>query len=252
MTLKCRKMSSLRNAQKSHQKQYKERGQISGRKHLGLLEKHKDYVARARDYHKKEKQLKILRRKANERNPDEFYFKMVNQKTKEGVHTIKNKKTYTAEQLKLMKTQDLNYVNFKKITERKKIEKLQGELHFLDNVDGFKRQHMFFVETQKEANNFDAAKQLRTLPEFVDRAHNRPTIDMMENMSNPTQDKLELVEKKKRQSYRELEQRLNREKLLDGTSKEMELQKNLMGKGRRKKIEKDGEVVYKWKKQRKR
>eukprot|EP00794_Sanderia_malayensis_P000340 gene340-973_t len=245
-------MSSLRNAQKGRQRQYKERGQLSNRKHLGLLEKHKDYVARARDYHKKEKQLRILRRKASERNPDEFYFKMVNQKTKEGVHTISKNKNYTADQLKLMKTQDLNYVNMKRNVERKKIEKLQGELHFLDNADNAGRQHVFFVDSAKEVQNFDPAKKLRTLPEFLERAHNRPTSEMMEKSLNIADDHAELAEKKKGQSYKELEQRLKREKLLDETRMEMELQKKLMGKGRRRKIEDGDKGVYKWKRQRKR
>ena len=48
---------------------------------MGLLEKHKDYVERAKNYHVKERRLKGLRTKAAFRNPDEFYFKMLNAST---------------------------------------------------------------------------------------------------------------------------------------------------------------------------
>jgi hypothetical protein len=61
---------------------HRERAQPASRKKLGLLEKHKDYVLRARDYHRKEKRIKSLREKARDRNPDEFYFGMINKKTK--------------------------------------------------------------------------------------------------------------------------------------------------------------------------
>lgn len=58
----------------------------AARKKFGLLEKKKDYVLRARDFHKKEDTLKRLQVKAAERNPDEFYFAMENARTKDGVH----------------------------------------------------------------------------------------------------------------------------------------------------------------------
>ena len=99
--------SSLRNAIK--RTTHKERSQPADRTRLGLLEKHKDYVLRAKDFHKKEDAIKVLKRKAAERNPDEFYFAMEKKKTRDGVHeertTEQNK--YTEEELKLMKTQDL-------------------------------------------------------------------------------------------------------------------------------------------------
>ncbi len=48
----------------------------------GLLEKHKDYILRARDFQRKQGALKQLRHKAAARNPDEFYFAMQQSKTK--------------------------------------------------------------------------------------------------------------------------------------------------------------------------
>jgi U3 small nucleolar RNA-associated protein 11 len=73
-------MSSLRNA--VQRRNHKERGQPHYRQKYGLLEKHKDYALRSKDYHSKQERLKALREKAYFRNPDEFYFKMINSKTK--------------------------------------------------------------------------------------------------------------------------------------------------------------------------
>lgn len=73
-------MSSLRNS--LHRRNHKERSQLSSRAKLGFLEKHKDYVLRARDYHSKQDRINRLRQKAAERNKDEFYFGMKRQRTK--------------------------------------------------------------------------------------------------------------------------------------------------------------------------
>lgn len=89
------------------------------RQKFGLLEKHKDYVQRARAYHQKEQTIQVihlsycqfcflapgcncepiylmfwilicvlqkLKELAANRNPDEFNFKMINTKTIDGVH----------------------------------------------------------------------------------------------------------------------------------------------------------------------
>ncbi len=51
-----------------------------------MLEKKKDYKERADNFHRKEDALRRLRRKAEERNPDEFYFAMEKARTRSGVH----------------------------------------------------------------------------------------------------------------------------------------------------------------------
>jgi hypothetical protein len=71
-------MASLRKA--LPQRTYQERHQPASRERFGLLEKHKDYVLRAKDYHKKQDRIRNLREKAALRNPDEFYFRMINSK----------------------------------------------------------------------------------------------------------------------------------------------------------------------------
>ena len=72
-------MSSLRNS--LHRRNHKERSQLSHRQRFGILEKHKDYVLRARDYHSKQDRIKRLRQKATDRNKDEFYFGMNRERT---------------------------------------------------------------------------------------------------------------------------------------------------------------------------
>ena len=68
--------ASLRNAVK--RVTHKERAQPASRKKFGLLEKHKDYKERADDFHRKVKRINDLKKKAAVKNPDEFYFGMVN------------------------------------------------------------------------------------------------------------------------------------------------------------------------------
>ncbi|XP_040940140.1 probable U3 small nucleolar RNA-associated protein 11 [Gossypium hirsutum] len=65
---------------------HKERAQPSSRKKIGLLEKHKDYVVRAKAFHKKEETLRKLKEKAAFRNSYEFYFQMIKTRTVDGVH----------------------------------------------------------------------------------------------------------------------------------------------------------------------
>lgn len=104
--------SAMKNA--IARRAHRERSQPTKRKKLGLLEKHKDYVERSKDYKKKQSFIKTLKKKASERNPDEFYFKMHDSKVTNGFHT-KLVKNLDNDTIKLLKTQDLGYIIHKKV-----------------------------------------------------------------------------------------------------------------------------------------
>lgn len=101
--------SSLRNS--LHRRNHKERSQLAHRAKYGILEKHKDYVLRARDYHSKQDRIHRLKQKAANRNKDEFYFAMKNERTVEGVHVKDRGNTsMPMDMVKLLKSQDEGYI----------------------------------------------------------------------------------------------------------------------------------------------
>jgi len=196
-------MSSLRNAVKRIT--HKERSQPNERARLGILEKKKDYKVRSQDYHKKQDALKNLRRKATMRNPDEFYFGMNNSMTIEGgrhrkLEAAKAKEMVNLigpEAVKLMKTQDLSYVRMQTMTDTKKIEKMQANLHLLSGDDSLsvsdvggtynknakRRKHTIFLDNKEKAKKFDVAEHFATVPEMAGRAFNRPRKETLIRMS---------------------------------------------------------------------
>ncbi|KAI0669767.1 u3 small nucleolar RNA-associated protein 11 [Trametes maxima] len=120
-------MSSLKNS--LHRRSHKERSQLSHRTRLGFLEKHKDYVLRARDYHSKQDRINLLREKAATRNKDEFYFSMTKERTEGGVHVKdRGNQALPVDIVKVLKTQDENYLRTMRAAGLKKIDKLKSQL----------------------------------------------------------------------------------------------------------------------------
>ncbi|KAB5549831.1 small-subunit processome [Coniochaeta sp. 2T2.1] len=128
-------MSSMRNA--VHRRSHRERAQPEERKRLGLLEKHKDYSLRAKDYNKKKEQLKSLRQKAADRNEDEFYFGMLSRKGP-GSTLTKTRKSFTGavdgdrgnramdmDTVRLLKTQDVGYLRTVRNVVAKEVRELE-------------------------------------------------------------------------------------------------------------------------------
>ncbi|CAN7989256.1 unnamed protein product [Ixodes hexagonus] len=253
-------MSSFAKAAKASQRIHKERQQPESRRHLGVLEKKKDYKLRARDYQNKQQKLKRLQQRALTRNPDEFYFHMINSKLHRGEHHEKLKgEEFTPAQLKLMQTQDLNYITLKRVAEARKVDKLQANLHLLGDDNGPVNTHTFFVDSKKEAKNFDFAKQLGTHPSLLDRAYNRPRLETLnkESLGEVPDELIQEATKAMNRSYKELSKRLMREKELTVVGQKMEMKKKLLDKKNppMKKVKegtKESAPVYLWKKERKR
>ena len=253
-------MASLKNAFKT-QKTHRERHQPEARKELGLLEKRKDYKERAKDFNKKKKILNRLRKKALNKNPDEFNHHMINSKLEDGVHheTAKEEEL-TPDQVKLMQTRDLTYIVHKRTIEKKKIEKLKANLHLLDvdredDEEGASR-HTFFVESEKEKREFDLAKRLDTHPGLLDRVYNRPRLSQLEKGQVTTEVNPELL-KKREKAYKELRQRIERERKLGVIQAKMEVKKHLQNKKEKptqivRKESKDAAPILKWPMERKR
>ncbi|GAA5897248.1 hypothetical protein JCM6882_001826 [Rhodosporidiobolus microsporus] len=113
-------------------KQHRERSQPLHRKKLGLLEKHADYVKRARDFHSKEDRIQKLREKAAMRNKDEFYFGMIKSRTKGGVHIqSRGNEALPVDLVKVLKTQDAGYIRSQATMEQGRVERLQQQLDAL-------------------------------------------------------------------------------------------------------------------------
>ncbi|TYJ58731.1 hypothetical protein B9479_000567 [Cryptococcus floricola] len=108
---------------------HKERAQPLHRAKLGNLEKHKDYVHRARDYKSKQDRIRKLREIAAFRNKDEFYWGMIKGKTKGGVAIgDRGNEALSTDVVKLLKTQDMGYVRVQIAKDEKAISKIRAEL----------------------------------------------------------------------------------------------------------------------------
>ncbi|PYH45649.1 rRNA-processing protein UTP11 [Aspergillus saccharolyticus JOP 1030-1] len=118
--------STMRNA--VQRRNHKERGQLQGREKWGILEKHKDYSLRAKDYNAKKAKLKRLQEKVRDANPDEFHFGMMS--SKQGKHSTTNRASAAGlshDAIKLLKTQDAGYLRVQGEKIRRQLERLEEE-----------------------------------------------------------------------------------------------------------------------------
>ncbi|XP_058461968.1 probable U3 small nucleolar RNA-associated protein 11 [Malaya genurostris] len=254
-------MSSWKKAGKSNQKVHRERAQPETRAHLGLLEKKQDYKRRANDQHEKDDTLKLLRKRALTRNPDEFYHHMINSKVQKGEHRELNqeKDEHSPAQKRLMHTQDLRYVSMKRVMESNKISRLQARLHMTDVANETTNKHIFFVDDEQEAREFDLAKRLQTHPSLIGRKTNRLKLEQLGKLVLNVEDEkvIQAMNEERKKSYQELQRRVEREKELTIIQQKMELKRALQAKRLRKakrvvKGTKDNAPVYEFKYERKR
>lgn len=128
---------ALRNV--IQRRNHKERSQPGNRRKFGLLEKHKDYVERARDHHAKQEKLQRLQQKAALRNADEFNFGMIKSATNNlldrargGKHhqnrTGTNTLDLSNDLVAILKSQDLGYLRNVARIEEKRIEQIKDDI----------------------------------------------------------------------------------------------------------------------------
>ena len=124
-----------------------------------------DYSLRSRDYNEKKARLKVLRRKADERNPDEFYYGMLSSKSNHGRKVAERGNTSLSHDVvKLLKTQDASYLRNAIQETSKAIQKLEQEYSLKEDAipevlgreSGEQRSsaHILFAEDLEEQRDF--------------------------------------------------------------------------------------------------
>jgi U3 small nucleolar RNA-associated protein 11 len=205
-------MGLLENSKK--RKAHKERAQPKERLHLGRLEKKKDYKERAINYQRKQAHLTQLKRKARDRNPDEFVHAMQRQRTRNGVHDTRprpRQSLYNDDAL-LLKTNDHKYLLSAAQTERHKVHKLESTLHGISSNQSTNiiapKQHLKFVHDDNEAS------------------HDTTSAAEPSTSADPANDAR--LARRIARRYRELEQRKERLKRLSRLTQNLEQQRALM------------------------
>ncbi|KAH9422084.1 UTP11-like, U3 small nucleolar ribonucleoprotein [Dermatophagoides pteronyssinus] len=239
-------MGSFVKAQKSRQRLHRERVNVLDK---GFLERKKDYQTRAAEYNRRKNIFTKLRKKVLDKNPDEFFFRMKSSNLIDGIHYDHRKdEELSTEELQLMHTQDLNYVNYKRSIDLKKIPKLQSELHLLDaNKRKQKNKHIIFVDNDNEKKNFNIAKHMKLDNQSLNKdSHFKPN----QSINN---DDLKASNQAKDIKYRRLKNKINRETLLHNVSEKMMIKKQLLNKKESaKKIKTNKKnTIYQWKMERK-
>ncbi|KAG2369548.1 small-subunit processome [Suillus spraguei] len=250
--------SSLRNS--LHRRNHKERSQLSHRAKFGILEKHKDYVQRARDYHSKQDRITRLRQKAADRNKDEFYFGMNKERTVQGVHVKeRGNVSMPMDMVKLLKTQDEGYVRTMRANGIKayilcKIERIKGQLTALANLivpqddsmedDGEDALDETDLETLREAGVIPPETKRRPPPRWKTvesassrrRRKNKSSADTSLDIVKVAEETQQLHVQNRKRLLKELAARLKRDTQLRYTQRELEMQRLLAGKGGRRKL----------------
>ena len=222
-------------------KAHRERAQPSHRSRLGLLEKHADYVKRARDFHAKEDRLKAMKVKAQYKNPNEFAFGMIRGKMgKDGTHRADPKeRSLPTDVVRLLKSQDIRYVKMMKKVNEGHLKRILGDAH----IDGSesdepveKGKHFKFIDSSDDEDQVLASVEQQPKEE----GGTKETVIKTERV-------LTSVEQA------EVKIRMERLKKLRLAERQLEVQRATMGPGRRTKVgvDEDGIAVYKWQEKRK-
>ncbi|KAF5535229.1 u3 small nucleolar RNA-associated 11 [Fusarium phyllophilum] len=243
-------MSSMRNA--VARRPHRERAQPLERRRLGLLEKHKDYSLRAKDFNKKKAQLKNLKEKAAERNEDEFYFSMMSRKgpgsrIQDGkrwsgtVEGDRGNKAMDVETVRLLKTQDIGYIRTMRQVVAKEVARLEEQVVLTRGFDKLDEDEDDEDEGSDSEFDFATAPSRPKEPRkivFMDDEEQRETILDLEDEDDA--DKTVDDDKKKEEDFerakalrrlrRQLENARKKLKALTDAEGELEIQRAKMAK----------------------
>jgi U3 small nucleolar RNA-associated protein 11 len=261
-------MSSFRNA--INRKPHRERSQPASRAKLGLLEHHKDYKLRAKDYHRKNDTIQQLREKAALRNPDEYYTRMHREQTVNGQHVAKRagadeRANRSFASLQKMKQQDAVYLTMQQQQENKVLEKFKQSMPLLavkqsatfqshasdDDEDDYKDNNQQNDKKNKHVVFCDSNDQAQTIIQNADatssksskRKRSKKSQSMILNKSLQTatpgqvQSNERRIEKQQRATLSQLKERQQRKVAIDELASRVQKQRLLMTKGKRMKRE---------------
>lgn len=228
---------------------HRERAQPAARAKLGILEKHKDYIQRARNYHRKQDTLKALRIRASNRNPDEFNFGMIKSRFINGRHRDKWEErtaSLPADMLKLMKSQDVGYLGLQLRKNQKKLERAKEELASMPMSRKSQYQHFLFAEDTDNVEELVLSHQVNPTTEDSQPATNTITpikeMDLSKLLNiDPRNSRVDKKEK-------EIRIRETRVQQLAKLEYKFKLDRQLLQKGKRTKIGTDeyGFAKFKW------
>ncbi|CAK7222337.1 hypothetical protein SEUCBS140593_004865 [Sporothrix eucalyptigena] len=257
--------ASMRNA--IQRRSHRERAQPLERKRLGLLEKHKDYSLRAKDWNKKKATLQSLREKAAARNEDEFSYKMISRGSGPGtalsrgsdekrdrhwtgtVDGNRGNKALPVAAVRLLKTQDMGYLRTVRSVLIKEVAELEQRAAmakaFLGDVDLEEDEEEDDDDDDDEFSDFDSVPKARA-PKAPKKA-SKPTrivfADSVADRDQTVSEKMDTQEdnddedddrQKKIANAKRLQQRLTKARtklqVLDQAEHELELQRARMAK----------------------
>ncbi|KAI1098722.1 U3 small nucleolar RNA-associated protein 11 [Jackrogersella minutella] len=242
-------MSSIRNA--VERRVHRERAQPQERKRLGLLEKHKDYSLRAKDFNKKKAQLRALRQKAADRNEDEFYFGMMSRKgpgnsLSQGkrwsgtVEGDRGNKVMDLDTVRLLKTQDVGYVRTVRSAALKEIKGLEervvglgGSLDAQDEEEFEDDDEMSFGAPKTKPKKTVFTEGVEERKEILQHktekaAHNEEDVDMEEDdtaKKNPEALRADQRQRLLQKLQRRLQNSRKKLRILTRTEYQLELQR---------------------------
>ena len=224
-----------------HSREHRERAQPANRSRLGLLEKKKDYILRARDFQSKKKRLQSMKVKAAYKNPDEFYFGMVKSRVDKASGKVRAEAEHeklSGEVIKLMKSQDLKHI-------QEMIRVNEGKL------EGFRAEHAIVIGETFRENEGQKIKKGNHVKFIQDDEELADLI--LDHTEIPESEPIKIDSSPRDQIVQEHQARLDRIKTLKLAERKLLQEKLAVAKGRKRKVAEDsnGIAVYKFDQERK-